>query len=113
MKSALNRAKTSQIPIHPLIKLCQTTIGPNVPDPVEILHNSPAGPYIPSQQDPAPTDLQQVYKTLIYQQQEQKKAHDSRKDANVNQFIWLNSQLIQKGCLHGRVMGEYSLWDAL
>ena len=81
IKSTLNRAKASGIPINQVfMKLCQTPISPNLPSTMEILHNHLAGPCIPDQKDLAPIDLQRIHEALIHYQQQQK-SHNSRKKA--------------------------------
>ena len=82
IQSVIDKAKVSKIPIpKALRKLRQTPIFPNLPSPMEILHNRPAGPHIPGQQVPTPRDLQRICEAHISHHQQQKWAEDIRKNA--------------------------------
>ena len=65
MKSTLKKAKASKIPmLQSLMKLCQTSTCSNLPSPMEILHNKPAEPCKPGQQELLPIDLQRICEAL-------------------------------------------------
>ena len=82
IKRTLNTAKASNTHVpQALMMLWQTPTSHNLPSPTEVLYNCPARPHIPGQEDQVPIYLQWVCKAIIHHWQQQKKAHDSRKNA--------------------------------
>ena len=78
MKNKLNKAKASKIRWTPL--------GTNLPSPIAIQHNRPAGP---SSNTPPKT-----CKALIRHQQEYKRAHDNRKKAESLLDLYIGNDVL-------------------
>ena len=65
MKSTLNKATASRVPMSLSIHETVTPIVPTLQSCTESLHNWPTGPHVPGLQDLIPTDLHKIQEELI------------------------------------------------